>query len=55
MCECRVDMYGENAGDGMNAPETWEEKIVCVSVCVVILGGYYTVKVEKGRQHITIN
>ena len=27
-------MYGENAGDGMNAPETWEGKIVCVCVCV---------------------
>ena len=34
MYECRVDMYGENAGDGMNAPETWEGKIVCVCVCV---------------------
>lgn len=34
MSECRVDVCGENAGDGMNAPEKWEEKIVCVCVCV---------------------
>ena len=28
---------------------------VCVCVFVVILGGYYAVKAEKGRQPITIN
>lgn len=33
MSECRVDVCEENAEDGMNAPEKWEEKIVCVCVC----------------------